>query len=201
MYTKEEILNFFIECNVTLLSIESEPQKTKYNDEVQIAVQCCVEGCDNTVINSFRNHCLSKNFGCSKPYMSLKTQIFREKTKQKKSEKIEGVEETKNGVSNEIHEHDVTERSSDIASIDDIKESMTPHDPIELTEDLKAQFLRKHYFFEYMGQVWTRLNDVACFLDLKDAKNSFHHISESDKSSLNSFQVPVNNQLSMEPDI
>ena len=88
MYTKEEILNFFIECNVTLLSIESEPRKAKYNREVQIVVQCCVDGCDNTVTKSFRNHRLSKNFGCSEHYMSLKTQKFRESHKHKKGEKV-----------------------------------------------------------------------------------------------------------------
>ena len=196
MYTKEEILNFFIECNVTLLSIESEPRKAKYNREVQIVVQCCVDGCDNTVTKSFRNHHLSKNFGCSEHYMSLKTQKFRETHKHKKGEKVEGSEETKNEVINETHEHDGTEGSSDIVIIDDIKEPVTLHDPIELTEDLKTQFLSKHYFFEYMGQAWTRANDVARFLEFKEARNIiYYHISEADKIPFKQFPACIQNVI------
>ena len=66
----------------------------------------------------------------------------------------------------------------------------------ELTEELKTHFLRKHYFFEYIGQAWTKANDVARFLDLKDAQNMvYHHISATDKIMFKQF--PHNIQKSI----
>ena len=36
---------------------------------------------------------------------------------------------------------------------------------LDLTKELKTQFLEKHYFFEYDKQVWTQAKKIACFLE------------------------------------
>ena len=96
MFTKDEIESFFSEHNVELVSIESEPRKNKYNREVKVVVRCCVEGCTGTVTKSYRNHKISKNFGCKVHSMALTVQKTRETKKQNQNiEKEEGFEETK----------------------------------------------------------------------------------------------------------
>ena len=103
MFTKDEIESFFSEHNVELVSIESEPRKNKYNREVRVVVRCCVEGCTGTVTKSYRNHKISKNFGCKLHSMALTVQKTRETKKQNQNiEKEEGFEETKGETMEEI---------------------------------------------------------------------------------------------------
>ena len=48
--------------------------------------------------------------------------------------------------------------------------------------------MKNHYFFEYNGQAWTKANDVALFLDLKEPRYVIYwHISTSDKIKFNQF--------------
>ena len=162
MFTKDEIESFFSEHNVELVSIESEPRKNKYNREVRVVVRCCVEGCTGTVTKSYRNHKISKNFGCKIHSMALTVQKTRE-TKKKNEEKEEGFEETKGETMEEISNETEIESYDQEKGIVDVEMVINS---IELTEDLKTQFFNNHYFFEYNGQAWTKGPKRYQFLDL-----------------------------------
>ena len=188
MYTKEEIENFFLEQNVELISIESKPRKNKFNREVQVVVRCCVDGCQETVTKYFRNYTVSKNFGCKDHCTGLRNQKYKETQKQSKIEKTTGIEETKEEKENDANSNEDTIAvvNNEIVPVDSNGPMIS--DKVELTEDLKTQFLKNHYFFEYNGQAWTKANDVALFLDFKDTRNIiYHHVSEGNKITFKQF--------------
>ena len=194
MFTKDEIESFFSEHNVELVSIESEPRKNKYNREVKVVVRCCVEGCTGTVTKSYRNHKISKNFGCKVHSMALTVQKTRETKKQNQNiEKEEGFEETKGETMEEISnetEIEPYDREEGIVDVEMVINS------IELTEDLKTQFLNNHHFFEYNGQAWTKANDVARFLDFKDARNMiYNQVSKKNKITFKQFPETIQNTI------
>ena len=188
MYTKEEIENFFLEQNVELISIESKPRKNKFNREVQVVVRCCVDGCQETVTKCFRNYTVSKNFGCKDHCTGLRNQKYKETQKQSKIEKTTGIEETKEEKENDANSNEDTIAvvNNEIVPVDSNGPMIS--DNVELTEDLKTQILKNHYFFEYNGQAWTKANDVALFLDFKEARNIIYdHVSESNKITFKRF--------------
>ena len=113
MYTKEEIENFFFTHNVKLLSIESEPRKSKYNRDVQIVVRCCIDGCQETVTKSFRNHTISKNFGCKDHSMGLKSQKYKETQRLNRIEKTVESKEQQNNEMVVVHEDSETVDNKD----------------------------------------------------------------------------------------
>ena len=56
---------------------------------------------------------------------------------------------------------------------------------IELTEDLKTQFLNNHYFFEYNGQAY-----------FKEASSMiYHHVSKKNKITFKQFPVTIQNNI------
>ena len=192
MYTKEEIETFFSEHNIVLLSIESAPRKSKFNREVKVTVRCCVDGCQETVTKCFRNYTISKNFGCKDHCLALKTQKYKETQKQNKIEKSTGFEETKGETDTDEHSHNdaLVVVNEDTVLVDDRDQAIV--DTLELTEDLKTQFLKNHYFFEYNNQAWTKANDVAYFLEFKEARYVIYsHVSKSDKIAFKQFPDTV----------
>ena len=192
MYTKEEIELFFSEHNIVLLSIESTPRKNKYNREVKVTVRCCVDGCQETVTKCFRNYTISKNFGCKDHCLALKTQKYKETQKQNKMEKSTGFEETKGETDTDEHSHNdaLVVVNEDTVLVDNKDQAII--DTFELTEDLKTQFLKNHYFFEYNGKAWTKANDVAYFLEFKEARYVIYsHVSKSDKIAFKQFPDTV----------
>ena len=192
MYTKEEIELFFSEHNIVLLSIESTPRKNKYNREVKVTVRCCVDGCQETVTKCFRNYTISKNFGCKDHCLALKTQKYKETQKQNKMEKSTGFEETKGETDTDEHSHNdaLVVVNTDTVLVDDKDQAII--DTLQLTEDLKTQFLKNHYFFEYNGQAWTKANNVARFLEFKEARYVIYsHVSKSDKIAFKHFPDTV----------
>ena len=105
--------------------------------------------------------------------------------RQNELDRLRGVEETKEPEDSVADEHTVAERYVDLMNesitqgqciVNETKESESfeiveqtvTAEIIDLTKDLKAQFLEKHFFFEYNGQVWTQANLVAEFLKYKD---------------------------------
>ena len=196
MYTKEEIELFFSEHNIVLLSIESTPRKNKYNREVKVTVRCCVDGCQETVTKCFRNYTISKNFGCKDHCLALKTQKYKETQKQNKIEKSTGFEETKGETDTDEHSHNdaLVVVNDDTVLVDNKDRAII--DTLELTEDLKTQFLKNHYFFQYNGQAWTKANAVARFLEFKDARKIiYHHISEGDKLTFMQFPDAIQKSI------
>ena len=193
MYTKEEIETFFSEHDIVLLSIESTPRKSKYNREVKVTVHCCVDGCQETVTKCFRNYTISKNFGCKDHCLALKTQKYKETQKQNKMEKSTGFEETKGETDTNEHSHNdvLVVVNTDTVLVDN-NDQETIVEALELTEDLKTQFLKNHYFFEYNSQAWTKANDVAYFLEFKEARYVIYsHVSKSDKIAFKQFPDTV----------
>ena len=188
MYTKEEIETFFLQHNIALLSIESEPRKNKFNREVKIVVQCCVDGCKETVTKFFRNYAISKNFGCKAHCMGLKTQKYKETQKQNNIAKTAGIEETKGDTDTiENSDNGTLVIVNEDTAIVDTKDPMLV-DSINLTEELKTHFLKNHYFFEFQGQVWTKAKSVAQFLEFKDARNMiYNQVSKVNKITFKQF--------------
>ena len=197
MYTKEEIETFFSEHNIVLLSIESTPRKSKYNREVKVTVRCCVDGCQETVTKCFRNYTISKNFGCKDHCLALKTQKYKETQKQNKMEKSTGFEETKGDMDTNEHSHNdalVVVNKDTVQINDNDQEAIV--ETLELTEDLKTQFLKNHYFFEYQGQVWTKAKDVARFLEFKEPRNMiYNHVSKNNKLTFKQFPGNVQKNI------
>ena len=196
MYTKEEIENFFLEQNVELISIESKPRKNKFNREVQVVVRCCVDGCQETVTKCFRNYTVSKNFGCKDHCTGLRNQKYKETQKQSKIEKTTGIEETKEEKENDANSNEDTIAvvNNEIVPVDSNGPMIS--DKVELTEDLKTQFLKNHYFFEYNGQAWTKAKDVARFLDFKETRCIIYtHISKSDKFQFKQFPDTIQKSI------
>lgn len=192
MYTKEEIENFFHTHNVELLSIESEPRKNKYNREVQIVVRCCIDGCQETVTKSFRNHTISKNFGCKDHSMGLKSQKYKETQRLNRIEKTVESKEQQNDETVVVHETNESvdnkdEQQQNDETVIENKDTMIL-DETEFNEDLITQFFKNHYFFEYNGHTWTKANDVARFLDFKEVRNTiYHHVPKHNKMTFNKF--------------
>ena len=74
------------------------------------------------------------------------------------------------GTTNETIEPNISEITEHIDSVEDVN----------LTKDLKTQFLEKHYFFKNDGQVWTQANLVADFLEYKDASSAIRDLVDND---------------------
>ena len=196
MYTKEDIETFFSEHDIVLLSIESTPRKNKYNREVKVTVRCCVDGCQETVTKCFRNYTISKNFGCKDHCLALKTQKYKETQKQNKIEKNTGFEETKGETDTDEHSHNgaLVVVNEDTVQVDNKDQAII--DTFELTEDLKTQFLKNHFFFEYQGQAWTKANDVARFLEFKEASTMiYHHVSKNNKITFKQFPGSIQKNI------
>jgi prophage antirepressor-like protein len=121
--------------------------------------------------------------------MALTVQKTRETKKQNQNvEKEEGFEETKGETMEEIS------NETEIESYEKKEDAFV--DTVDLTEGLKTQFLNKHFFFEYKGQAWTKANDVARYLDFKEARNIiYYHISDSDKIVFKQFTNNVQNSI------
>ena len=62
---------------------------------------------------------------------------------------------------------------------------------MDLTQQLKTQFLDKHYFFEFNKQVWTHGKKIAQFLEYVDPASAVSVIVESDDKCMFS-QFPEN---------
>ena len=61
-------------------------------------------------------------------------------------------------------------------------------DTLDLTKDLKTQFLEKHYFFGYNNQVWTQAKKIAKFLEFKEPERMIqYHVSCENKMSFKLF--------------
>lgn len=202
MYTKEQIEQFFKEHGTEMLSIESEPRKKKYNREVKVTVRCCVTGCNGTVTKKFRNHYNSKNFGCKEHTLGIKHQKTNATKQQNSRNRAINFDQTKEEdpvlIPNDYEKNEVDE---EVINDIKIKDEERTHDSTileatDLTEELKKQFFKKHNFFEYNTKRWTKANDVALFLEYREARNMIYHlVSEKDKISFKKFPENIQKEI------
>ena len=178
MYTREQIEKFFSDNGWQLISILSEPRKNKYNRDVKIVAKCCIHGCDKTVTKSLHNFMQSRNAGCEIHCEGIKVQKMKETKEQNKKEKAQ-VQEEEEDTQEQSAEEETKEQEQGTEEEKGQEEEKENANTIELTEDLKAQFLKEHYFFNYKGQVWTKANNVGRFFQFKDARHMiYHHVLE-----------------------
>ena len=237
MHTKIEIEQLCAEHDSMLISIDSEPKKS-YKRDTEVAIQCCVLGCNETVSKTLRNLFLNQNFGCKVHSKQLKAKKIK-KTKgtlnlqyaanqdsgerysyeelcnmecrpslfdicqklkisqyhnlnknavihaileqQENLDLLKGVEETKN--KEVLTETDVSTEMI-VCEEETKNEEMLMEtkvvEPIELTQDLKSQFLDNHHFFQYDKRVWTQANLIAQYLQYKTPAKAISDIVEVD---------------------
>lgn len=129
--------------------------------------------------------------------------------RQNELDRLHGVEETKEPADSVTDEHTVAEKYVDL-----MNESKTQHqcivnetkepesfeivgktvtsEIIDVSKDLKAQFLEKHFFFEYNGQIWTQANLVAEFLKYKDPACTIRDLVDyADKMHFKDFPADI----------
>ena len=75
-------------------------------------------------------------------------------------------------------------------------DSKKKHETLDLTKELKTQFLGTHYFFQYNSVVWTQGNPVALFLEFKDPSSAIRDIIEKDdKLMFREFPETIKNNI------
>ena len=99
---------------------------------------------------------------------------------------VEGFEEAKG--------QDEPETNMELIVCDDSEYSET----LNLTKELKTQFLEKHYFFEFNKQVWTQAKKVTEFLEFVDSHKVIQqHVLSCNKITFKSFPKNIQSLITV----
>lgn len=173
--------------NLNLDKATSQDDGKRYTYE-----QLCIMECRPSLFNICNKLKITKYHNLQK-----NTLIEAIIERQNEIDRLRGIEEYKDDVPQDNNKIVEMNPVSDMIIMESAYSKNTNVMALELTQQLKIQFLEKHYFFEFNNIVWVQAKSIASFLEYKEPSLAIRDIIDvEDKKMFNEFPEKIRSDIS-----